>query len=110
DDKSGVDLSVLHFTTQPNADPDSASPSAEKGTPVMGLEKTLKVEISAGDKKKVMPLEPSYETPGSYQAVFYPTIATTYTFRLFGTVNGKNIDTSFDCSLTGDMEGSAMTS
>src|SRR6185295_13435167 len=71
-DKSGVDLTVLV--------PDAANPMdsrAEKAKPVEGLEKTLKVEVKAGPHAHVFELEPRFRAPGRYDAVFYPTVATT---------------------------------
>ncbi len=51
DDKTGVDLKVSLV------DPDKLNDSSSSNVkPVEGLEKTLKVEISAGDKKKVLDL------------------------------------------------------
>ncbi len=34
-----------------------------------GLEKTLKFEISAGDKKKILEIEPAFNDLGHYEAV-----------------------------------------
>ncbi len=68
------------------------------GIPVNGLEQTLKVEISAGDQKKILDLRPVWGSPGSYSAVFYPTMQTTYTYRLFGTINAVDVDLSFVCN------------
>jgi hypothetical protein len=99
-DKSGVDLTVLA--------PDPASPMdsrAEKAKPVEGLEKTLKVEVKAGPHVRVFELEPRFRTPGRYDAVFYPTVATTYTYRLFGTINGAPFDVTFACSPAGHVAG-----
>ncbi|AIC15671.1 hypothetical protein [Nitrososphaera viennensis] len=97
DDKTGVDLRVL------NADPsDPMNSRAAGATPVTGLEQTLKVEIGAGDKKKEMPLEPVFNSPGQYSAPFYPTIATTYTYRIFGTINNTPVDLTFSCTPAGE--------
>ena len=99
-DKSGVDLTVLV--------PDAAAPMdsrAEKAKPVEGLEKTLKVEVKAGPHARVFELEPRFRAPGRYDAVFYPTVATTYTYRLFGTINGAPFDVTFACSPAGHIAG-----
>jgi hypothetical protein len=95
-DKSGVDLTVLV--------PDAASPMdsrSEKAKPVEGLEKTLKVEVKAGPHARVFELEPRFRAPGRYDAVFYPTVATTYTYRVFGTINGAPFDVTFACNPAG---------
>ena len=99
-DKSGVDLTVLV--------PDAAAPMdsrAEKAKPVEGLEKTLKVEVKAGPHARVFELEPRFRAPGRYDAVFYPTVATTYTYRVFGTINGAPFDVTFACSPAGHIAG-----
>ena len=99
-DKSGVDLTVLV--------PDAASPMdsrAEKVKPVEGLEKSLKVEVKAGPHTRVFELEPRFRAPGRYDAVFFPTVATTYTYRLFGTINGAPFDVAFVCSPGGHVAG-----
>lgn len=82
DDKSGVDLRVA---TLPGK------------KPVEGLQDTLKVELIAGDKKKEMELAAVYNTPGSYKAPFYPTVATTLSYRVFGEIAGTPFDQTFTC-------------
>lgn len=84
DDKTGVDLRV---TTG--------------GVPVEGLEKTLKVELQAGDKKKPFELTTVYGTKGAYKAIFFPTVETTYTYRVYGTINDTPVDLSFTCNPAG---------
>lgn len=95
-DKSGVDLAVLV--------PDPANPTdsrAQNAKPVEGLEKTLKVEIKAGPQSREFELKPAFRQPGRYEAWFFPTVATTYTYRFHGTVNGVPVDLSFACNPTG---------
>jgi hypothetical protein len=95
-DKSGVDLTVLV--------PDPANPMdsrSEKAKPVEGLEKTLKVEVKAGPHARVFELEPRFRAPGRYDAVFYPTVATTYAYRVFGTLGGVPFDLTFTCNPAG---------
>ena len=95
-DKSGVDLTVLM--------PDPANPMdsrSEKAKPVEGLEKTLKVEVKAGPHARVFEFEPRFRMPGRYDAVFYPTVATTYTYRVFGTIGGAPFDVTFTCNPAG---------
>ncbi len=97
DDKSGVDLRVK--LADPKHPEDSSAPHAQ---PVEGLEKTLKVEVSAGNRKKVFDLEPAYKDPGAYRAVFYPTVATTLQYRIFGTLNDVPVDVAFSCVSSAD--------
>jgi hypothetical protein len=95
-DKSGVDLNVMV--------PDPANPTdsrAQHVKPVEGLEKTLKVEVKAGPHARVFELKPAFRAPGRYEAWFVPTVATTYTYRLVGSINGVPVDLTFACNPTG---------
>lgn len=99
DDKTGVDFRAIW----PNAtDP---TDSRTNGTsPITGLENSLKVEILAGDKNMTSDLEPAFGELGSYESEpFYPTVATTYDYRLFGNINGTNFDVTFSCLPTGEV-------
>jgi hypothetical protein len=103
DDKSGVEL----FAYTP--DPKDPMNSQSNGTkPVEGLEKTLKVELSAGPKKKEMQLEPAFRDPGHYEAPFYPTVQTTYNYRLFGTINNTPVNLTFTCNPAGGGEAQSV--
>jgi len=98
DDKTGVDLTVTTGgmpTMGPDGDMDGPP---TKSVPITGLEKTLKVEISAGSQKKTFDLAPSYGKPGSYYATFYPTLQTTFAYRFFGTVSSTPVDITFTCN------------
>lgn len=102
DDKSGVDLRVLR------ADPNNPmNSSADGATPVDGLEETLQVELGAGNVTRVLQLEPAFGESGSYEAPFYPTVATTITYRLFGTINNTPVDLTFTCTPTGEAGAAA---
>jgi hypothetical protein len=102
DDKSGVDLRVLR------ADPNNPmNSSAEEAAPVEGLEEALQVELGAGNVTRVLQLEPSFGEPGAYEAPFYPTVATTITYRLFGTINNTPVDLTFTCTPTGEAGAAA---
>ncbi len=89
DDKSGVDFRV-------------ATLPANK--PVEGLQDTLEVELIAGDKRKVLPFETVYNTPGSYKAPFFPTVATTLSYRVFGEIDGTPFNVTFSCHAGGHAE------
>ena len=102
DSISGVDLRVSRLPGAPNG-------AAGKGAPVAGLERTLKVELSAGDKKETLAFEPSDQTSGSYTATFIPTVQTTYGYRIFGTLEGSAVDLAFSC-MTGEASESAVDS
>jgi hypothetical protein len=102
DDKSGVELTVSFAHDE--AVVDETLPHTheeEESAAVTGLEKTLKVEVIAGDKKKTFDLRAVYGEPGSYSATFIPTVQTTYTYRFFGTINEVPVDLSFTCNPAG---------
>jgi hypothetical protein len=102
DDKSGVDLRVLR------ADPNNPmNSSAEGAVPEEGLEETIQVELGAGNVTRVLQLEPAFGEPGAYEAPFYPTVATTITYRLFGTINNTPVDLTFTCTPTGEAGAAA---
>lgn len=67
----------------------------ETDKPVLGLEKTLKVEVTYGGKTLQLPLRTRFGVPGAYAADFIPTKAGAYTFRFFGTIDGVSIDEKF---------------
>jgi hypothetical protein len=95
-DKSGIDLMFML--------PDPASPTdarAPEVKPLENLDNTLKVEVKAGPHARVFALKPAFRAPGRYEAVFYPTVATTYSFRLFGTLNDVPVDLTFVCNPLG---------
>ena len=94
DELSGVDLRVEQLPG-PSA---AGAKGTPKGAPVTKLEQTLKVELSAGDKKETLALEPSFGAPGSYSAKFIPTVETTYSYRVFGTIAGNPVDLTFSCA------------
>lgn len=101
DDTNAVFLSV-------SLSPDNHVEAGEEGADhhdsanaVEGLERTLKVELQAGDKKKTLDLEPITGQKGQYTAVFIPTVPTTYTLRFTGSINDVPVDFSFICSPAG---------
>ncbi len=97
DDKTGVDFRGIW----PNAT-DPTNSQANGTQPITGLEDSLKVEISAGDKNMTSDLEPAFGELGSYESkTFYPTVATTYSFRVFGDINGTSFDQTFACNPAG---------
>ena len=93
DDKSGVDLFV--YTPDPK---DPMSTDSNSTQPVEDIQDSLKAEISAGAKTKLLDLEPDEEQPGHYTASFIPDVETTYKFRVFGNLSGSPISIDFSCS------------
>lgn len=84
DDKTGLDLRISKATA-----------------PVTGLEESLKVEMIAGDARRTTDISPVYGTAGAYKNVFYPTIATTLSYRIFGTIAETPFDYTFTCNPAG---------
>ena len=101
DDRSGVELHVMHAPVKGEKMMVHDGGEHGAGTPIIGLEKTLRVELIAGDKKRVQDLSPAYSEPGSYKSPFYPTVATTLTYRVFGQLEGQDVDLSFTCNPAG---------
>ncbi|MDO8648212.1 MAG: hypothetical protein Q7R81_00330 [Candidatus Peregrinibacteria bacterium] len=104
DDKSGVSVAVSLVSPEEVMEPEhdeGTEHGHEAPVPVTGLEQTLKVEVSAAGKTKVMDLTSVFGEPGSYKAVYIPTVQTTLTYRLFGTVEGKEVNLSFSCNPAG---------
>lgn len=64
-------------------------------TPVEGAEETLEAEVIFGDQTRALELSPAFGEPGAYRSVFFPTAAGSYTFRIFGELDGTAIDESF---------------
>ena len=93
DQKSGVEL--FAYWTDPS-DPVNSQANATK--PIEGLEKMLKVDISAGDKNRTLDFEPAFRDPGHYEASFFPTVETTYNYTVFGSINGTTFNSTWTCS------------
>ncbi|WP_376795530.1 hypothetical protein [Thermogemmatispora sp.] len=64
--------------------------------PVVGAEKTLKLEVRFASASPVsLPIQARWGQPGKYVAYFMPTRPGTYTFHIFGTLEGLKIDETF---------------
>jgi hypothetical protein len=73
----------------------ASSPAAT--VPVLGLQDTLKIEIThvETEKSQVMSIEPKFGAPGGYEAALIPTAPGQYKVRVFGTIDGTAIDEEF---------------
>jgi len=74
---------------------------SQPSIPAVGLENSLKVEVSTGGKSITLDLKLAFREPGHYTPEIMPTVAGTYVFRFFGTVNGTTVNEVFDCSKGG---------
>ena len=63
--------------------------------PIEGAEDTLEAEVTFDDRTRALELTPSFGEPGAYSSVFFPTAAGSYTFRIFGEIDGTPIDETF---------------
>jgi len=72
--------------------------------PIAGLEETLQAEVIKDDQRRELPLSPRFGEEGAYQSYFFPTVAGPYTFRIFGSIEGNEIDESFTSSPEGFSE------
>jgi hypothetical protein len=68
----------------------------QSNQPVKGVEKTLKVEVSAGGATKTMDLKTVFGRDGAYKADFIPTKAGGYSFRFFGNIDGTEVNEKFE--------------
>jgi hypothetical protein len=91
DELNSLDLRVSDVSqATPTSDEDAAV-----GTPVEGLESTLKVDIIFGDQTQTLTLEPRWQTPGAYNAWLIPVQPGDYSFHVTGTINGESVDETF---------------
>jgi hypothetical protein len=95
--KNGLDLRVSATT---GGTPTPTSDEEAEGTPVVGLEKTLKAEVIYGDQKMDLTLEPG-SSAGAYEAWFFPMAAGDYSFHIYGDIEGTAIDETFTSSPEG---------
>jgi hypothetical protein len=97
--KNGLDLTVMKLGGTPAAGtPAAESDDGPTGAPVTGLEKMLKAEVISGDQTMELSLAPRWNTPGAYDGVFFPMKPGDYTFRIYGTIDGQQVDESFTSS------------
>jgi hypothetical protein len=64
-------------------------------SPVIGAEKSLKVEIQADGQKLATDLTPRFNMPGAYNANITPTKTGAFTFVFSGTIDGTAINETF---------------
>ena len=71
---------------------------AEESAAVTGLEDTLQIEVSFGPATRVLNLRAVHGEPGNYTADLIPMMPGDYTFRIFGTIEGAEIDETFSAA------------
>jgi len=65
------------------------------GQPVEGLEDTLQAQVTFGADTRDLEVTATFGEPGAYQAIFFPTAAGQYTFRIYGTIEDLDVDEEF---------------
>lgn len=75
-------------------DHDHASGEAEEGEAIEGLEDTLQAEVIHGKSQKTLSIVAQPGKPGAYSAALIPLEAGDYTWRVFGTIEGQDVDVS----------------
>jgi hypothetical protein len=92
-DKSGLEFWVTEISA---ATPAAGADEETEGTPVEGLDETLQAEIIYEDQTMALPLTATWDEPGGYYSVFFPSAAGgDYTFRIYGDIDGTEIDETF---------------
>ncbi len=94
-EKNGLDLRV---SAVGEASPEAGEDAA---VPVEGLEETLQAEVIFADQSMPLEISAAWNSPGAYESVFFPMEPGDYTFRIFGTIDGTEIDESFTSSPEG---------
>ncbi len=56
------------------------------------------MEVSAGSQKKILDFEPDEDNPSHYVATFFPTVQTTYNYRVFGNISNTPVSLVWTCS------------
>ena len=79
---------------EPNAVDLRVSRAADASA-VTGLEQTLKVEVTAAEKKTNVDLRPRFNTPGAYDGRMVRTQVGVYSFKFTGTIEGQQVTETF---------------
>lgn len=68
------------------------------GAPVTDVADPWTVEVSFGEERVALPLEPVHGRPGTFRAWLMPTRSGTYSFHFIGKARGQTVDTTSTCS------------
>ena len=91
-EKNAVDF--FAWTPDPH---DPLNDSAKGIKNLTGLDKTVSVIVSAGPVSKRLDFTPNPSNTAQYDATFFPTAQTTYTYTLVGKINNTPIHISYRC-------------
>lgn len=99
------DESEGEHTEEATAEPEGEHTNAEteeheegESSGVEGLEETLQIEVIFGPSSRTLNLRPVFDEPGHYTADLIPMRPGDYTFRVFGTIEGFEVDETFSAS------------
>ena len=88
DQVNGLDFTVTS-KTEKNADGTAKA--------IEGLDQTLKAQVIVGGGKTLdLTMQSRFNMPGKYAAYFVPTTPGQYIFRVYGTINGEQLDERFE--------------
>lgn len=101
---NGLDLRVARVADEGEAAEEEeehtegagAEDAHEGAQPVEGLETSLQAEIIYGDQTMPLELRAVFGQPGAYTADVIPTVPGSYIFRVFGEVEGTQVDEQFN--------------
>jgi len=91
-EKNAVDF--FAWTPDPH---DPLNDSAKGIKNLTGLDKTVNVIVSAGPVSKRLDFTPNPSNTAEYDATFFPTAQTTYTYTLVGKINNTPFHISYRC-------------
>ncbi len=107
---NGPEITVSLHSSEEEHEEGEATPEAEdehtdageeehaEAAGVTGLEDTLQIEVSFGPESRILNLRAVRGEPGHYVADLIPTRAGDYSFRVFGTIEGTEVDETFSAS------------
>ena len=102
DDRSGLDLQVHKIGARAKYEAlVKAGDIPEKTAAVTGLEETLKADIFVDSNVKQMELSKVWGEDGKYKTLFYPTSVATIGYRIYGTIDGVEVNETFICNPAG---------
>lgn len=103
--RHGAEDEEEHTETEATVGPEQEHSNAEteehteeENNGINGLEDTLQIEVSFGPASRVLNLQPVLGEPGYYTADLIPMRPGDYTFRVFGTIEGVEIDETFSAA------------
>ncbi|MBN8590652.1 MAG: hypothetical protein J0M33_02795 [Anaerolineae bacterium] len=106
---NGPEITITRHGSEDNHDEADTTPEVEhtneageahddENNGVTGLEDTLQIEVLFGPASRVLNLRAVRGEPGHYTADLIPMRPGDYTFRVFGTIEGMEIDETFSAA------------